>query len=79
MARRADIIGAFFDSIQIEPSGRRIVKTTEFVRRLEEHNHFFSLSEANAWIALYARTFKDCSTEEGERKTYFQYDPNGGI
>ncbi|WP_318392401.1 DNA polymerase V [Enterobacter sp.] len=79
MARRKDIVGAFFDSIVIEPSSRRIVRTADFVRRLEEHTHFFSLSEANAWIALYARTFEDCSTEEGERKTYFQYDPNGGI
>ncbi len=79
MPRRHDILGSFLDSIVIEPSGRRIVRTADFVRRLEEENHFFSLSEANAWIALYARTFKDCSTEEGESKTYFQYDPNGGI
>lgn len=79
MPRRDDIQGSFLDSIIIEPSGRKVVKTTDFVRNLEEHNHYFSLSEANAWIARYARTFKDCSTSEGERKTFFQYDPNGGI
>ncbi len=79
MPRRDDILGSFHDSIVIEPSGRRIVRTADFVRRLEEHNHYFSLSEANAWIKRYAQTFRDCSTEEGERKTWFQYNPNGGI
>jgi len=79
MPRRDDITYAFYNSIVIEPSGRRIVKTAEFVRRLEEYNHYFSLSEANAWIKRYAQTFRDCSTQEGERKTWFQYNPNGGI
>jgi len=79
MPRREDIVGAFYDSIQIEPSGRRIVKTTEFVRNLERYSHHFSLVEANSWIKRYAETFRDCSTEEGERKLWFQYNPNGGI
>ena len=79
MPRRDDITYAFYDSIVHEPSGRRIVRTTDFVRNLEKCNHHFSLVEANAWIKFYAQTFRDCSTEEKERKTWFQFNPNGGI
>lgn len=38
-----------------------------------------SLDEANRWIRLNARTFRDASTAEGEDKLWFQFNPNGWL
>jgi len=78
MSRRYEIPYAFRNSIKIEPSGRRIVTTADFVRELAAINHHWSLKEANRWIENYQHGFKDISTEEGERRTFFLYNPNGG-
>jgi hypothetical protein len=42
-------------------------------------NWHFSLREANQWIKTNTVTFRDASTQEGEAKTYRQFNPNGGI
>jgi hypothetical protein len=42
-------------------------------------NHDLSLDEANRWIRLNARTFRDASTTEGDDKLWFQFNPNGGL
>lgn len=80
MARRDDIPAAFAASLKIDGKGARTVTTVDFVRNLEALNHDFGLAEANRWIKFYRSNFRDVSTEEGERRTWQQYNPNrGGI
>jgi len=49
------------------------------VRNLAAFNHDLSRDEANRWIRLNARTFRNASTEEGDDKLWFQFNPNGGL
>lgn len=79
MPREYEIKSAFMKSIKRDPVQGFIVTTQEFVRQLELVNWHFSLREANRWIITNTCTFKDISTQEGEAKTYMQYDRNGGI
>ncbi len=79
MARGNDIRGAFMAAMRREPGQGVIVTTQEFVRQLELVNWHFSLREANQWIKANTVTFRDASTQEGEAKTYRQFNPNGGI
>lgn len=78
MAQKIDIQYAFSQSIKIARTGKRTVETVEFVKRLASYGHDWSLCEANAWIDFYKRTWRDISTQEGDSKTYFQFNPNGG-
>lgn len=55
MPRYDDKITAFNRSITREPSGRKIVRTSLFVRNLASLNYELSLDEANRWIRLNAR------------------------
>lgn len=66
MPRYGDKITAFHKSVTREPSGRKVVRTGDFVRNLAELNHHLPLSKANRWIKQYAKTFRDASTEEGK-------------
>lgn len=79
MPRYKDKITAFNRSITREQSGRKIVRTSTFVRNLASLNHDLSLDEANRWIRMHARTFRDASTTEGDDKLWFQFNPNGGL
>lgn len=76
MPRYYEIPIAFRNSIVHELGGRRIVRTTDFVRELAALNHHWSLKEANRWIEHYQCSFKDVSTEEGERRTFQLFSPN---
>jgi len=76
MSRRYEIPYAFRNSMVIEPSGRRILRTVDFVRELALINHHWSLKQANLWIEHYQHGFTDISTEEGENRTFFFYNPN---
>ena len=78
MPRNYEIPFAFKNSIAIESSGRRIVRTEDFVRELAALNHHWSLREANRWIEHYQSSFRDISTEEGERRVFQLFNPNGG-
>lgn len=78
MGKRDDIPVAFRASIQIAANGRRTVATTDFVAALALVNYEWSLAEANRWIEHYQSTFKDVSTEEGERRTFLLFNPNNG-
>ena len=78
MARRDDVPLAFRASIKIETSGRRTVAPADFVSELAAVNHHWSLAEANRWIEHYQSTFRDVSTEEGERRTFQLFNPNNG-
>jgi len=78
MPRYNEIPIAFRNSIIIEPTGRRIVRTVDFVRELAALNHDFSLRDANIWIEHYQCSFRDVSTEEGERRTFQLFNPNNG-
>jgi len=60
-------------------SGRKIVHTSVFMRNLAALKHGLSLHEANRWIRLNVRTFRDASTAEGENKLWFQLNPNRGL
>ena len=79
MPRLYEIEGAFRAAIQIEPSGRRTVTTTQFVSELRKVNWNWSLEEANNWIECYVTTFKDVTDHEGEDRTFQLFNPNGGL
>jgi len=79
MPRDYEIKDAFVSAIRIKAGAGRIVTTEEFVKELERLNWHFSLREANQWIKTNTTTFRDVSTQEGEAKTYQQFNPNGGI
>lgn len=79
MPRDYEIKDAFVNAIRREPGRGVIVTTQEFVHQLEQLNWHFSLHEANQWIKTHTTTFKDISTQEGEAKTYTQFNPNGGL
>ncbi|WP_275223775.1 DNA polymerase V [Citrobacter farmeri] len=79
MPRRNDIESAFRSAVVIEPSGRRTVKTADFVMELKKVNWNFSLRDANAWIETSVSTFKDISPAEGEERLFMLYNPNGGL
>lgn len=78
MGRRDDIPAAFRASIKIESSGGRTVATADFIVALARVNYDWTLKEANQWIEHYQSTFRDVSTEEGERRTFQLFNPNGG-
>lgn len=69
---------AFDNAMKIDPKGRRIVTTSDFVAELEKVNWHMSLKEANEWIEIYTHSFRDISTQEGEARTFQMYNPNGG-
>lgn len=79
MPRRYDIESAFRSAVVVEPSGRRTLRTVDFVRALKKVNWHFSLRDANAWIEASVSTFKDISTTEGEDRLFMLYNPNGGL
>ncbi|MBN7120352.1 DNA polymerase V [Erwinia billingiae] len=78
MARRDDIAAAFRESIRIAPNGKRTVTTVDFVAALAKVNHDFTLAEANRWIEHYQGSFRDISTEDGERRMFHLFNPNNG-
>ncbi|MCP1436592.1 hypothetical protein J3D56_000028 [Erwinia persicina] len=78
MARYDDIGTAYRESIKISPQGRRTVTTMDFVQNLAKYNHIWTLREANEWIEIYQCSFKDVSTEEGDRRTFQLFNPNNG-
>jgi hypothetical protein len=79
MGRRDDIDLAFRKAVKVEPSGRRTITTSGFVRELAKYNWEWSLRQANEWIETYVTTFTDISTQEGENRTFKLYNPNGGL
>ncbi|MEB5707354.1 DNA polymerase V [Pantoea anthophila] len=79
MPREYEIQHAFMKAIRRDPALGVIVTRREFVRQLELVNWHFSLKEANQWIRSNTVTFRDESTQEGEAKTYRQFNPNGGL
>lgn len=79
MGRLYEIEGAFRAAIQVEPNGRRIVTTTNFVNELEKVNWHWTFKQANSWIETYVTTFRDISSEEGEARTFQLFNPNGGL
>lgn len=79
MPRRYDIETAFRSAVVVERSGRRTLRTVDFVRELKRVNWHFSLREANAWIESSVSTFKDISPTEGEKRLFMLYNPNGGL
>jgi hypothetical protein len=79
MPRDYEIKHAFMNAMKRDPLLGVIVTTQEFVQQLEKLNWHFSLREANQWIKANTVTFRDASTQEGEAKTYRQFNPNGGI
>ena len=79
MPRNYEIKHAFMNAMRREPGLSVIVTTQEFMRQLELLNWHFSLREANQWIKANTVTFRKASTQEGEAKTYKQFNPNGGL
>lgn len=78
MPRRDDIPAAFSNSITQETSGRRIVRTTDFVRELAAVNYVWTLEQANLWIEHYQCSFTDISKEPGPDRVFYLFNPNNG-
>lgn len=79
MPRDYEIPIAFKNSIKVAASGRRTVSTVDFVAELAALNHNYTLKQANQWIEHYQSSFRDVSQEEGERRIFQLYNPNGGV
>lgn len=79
MARYYEIPLAFKSSITIEPGGRRIVRTEDFVRELAKINHHFTLEQANRWIENYQSSFSDITPDNGENRVFHMFSPYGGF
>lgn len=79
MPRRYDIEAAFRSAVVVEPSGRRTLRTVDFVQELKKVNWDFSLRDANTWIEANISTFRDISPTEGEERLFMLYNPNGGL
>lgn len=79
MPRRQDILFAFAQAIHVEPSGRRVVTTGEFLRQLAAVNFTWTLEQGNDWIKLHTRNFRDITPHHGEDRLWFMFNPNGGI
>lgn len=79
MPRRYDIESAFRSAVVVDPSGRRTLRTIDFVRELKKASWDFSLRDANAWIEASISTFKDISPAEGEARLFMRYNPNGAM
>lgn len=78
MPRYYEIESAFRQAIKIDERGRRTVTTRDFVAGLERVNWKFTMAEANRWIENNIATFRDVSTEEGEARTFWMFNPNNG-
>lgn len=76
MPRRDNIAQTFRESIRLASNGRRTVTAVDFVAALSKVSHHFTLAEANHWIEIYQHSFRDISTEEGERRTFKLFNPN---
>lgn len=74
-----EIEAAFRSVIQMAPNGRRTVTTEDFIRQLKAVNWQWTLKEANDWIESRVSTFRYVSTEEGEKRTFMLFNPNGGL
>ncbi|MEE6974269.1 DNA polymerase V, partial [Escherichia coli O28/42:H37] len=70
---------SYTKSVSWQHHRRRIVKTADFVQELLKVSWDFSMEEANLWIARYTTCFKDITPDHGENKTWFMYNPNGGL
>jgi len=79
MLRDYEIKDAFSSAIKRYPLGYYFVTTLEFVHQFERVNWQFSLREAHQWVKTNTTTFRDVSTQEGEAKTYQQFNPNVSI
>ncbi|WP_435952758.1 DNA polymerase V [Dryocola sp. BD626] len=71
MARDYEIRPAFVKAIKTDPVRGQVVATADFVAELEKYNHYWSLRQANDWIAFYQGSFRDFTAHEGENKVYF--------
>lgn len=78
MARRDDIETAFERAVKMDPKGKRTITTVDFVSELKVVNWEWSLKQANEWIEHYTHNFSDISTQEGEARTFYMFNPNGG-
>lgn len=74
MAKQVDIEWAFRKSIRVCRSGKRTVETADFIAELARYNWNWGLKEANHWIEIHYSSFKDISSEEGERRTFMLYN-----
>lgn len=80
MPRAYEIESAFRSAIKHEPSGRRTVRTTDFVRELRQVNWDWTCRKANQWIETYITTFRDITPTEGDEDRLFMlFNPNGGL
>lgn len=78
MPRNSDTEMAWRNAIVIEQNDRRTVTTSGFIRELAKVNWIWSPRQTNQRIEHYATTFRDISTQEGDKRTFQLYNSNGG-
>ncbi|MEI9742739.1 DNA polymerase V [Enterobacter ludwigii] len=80
MPRTYEIEGAFRNAIKIEPTGRRTVRTSDFVYELRKFNWDWTARQANQWIEVYITTFRDITPNDyDEDRLFMLFNPNGGL
>jgi len=79
MPREYEKETAFKNAIKRDHQGRYTVTTVDFVTELERLNWHLTLKEANRWVEVHTTTFRDVSTQEGEKRTFQVFNPNGGL
>ncbi|EPC0744948.1 TPA: hypothetical protein ACP2OC_000976 [Escherichia coli] len=68
MPRQSDINSAFHAAIQLNPKGYQCLRSSDFVRELQERHWHFSQADANSWIERYQPDFADKTTNGSENR-----------
>ncbi|MDP1481723.1 DNA polymerase V, partial [Klebsiella pneumoniae] len=69
MPRTADIEIAWRQAMVIEPTGRRTVTPSGFIRDRAQVPWIWSPRQANQWLEHAVTTFREVSTQDGDERT----------
>ncbi len=76
MPRMYEIPDAFANATKRDKQGQYVVTVQDFIRELEELNHYFSPSQANAWIERYKIGWHPMDEGEYGFNFYTKFNPN---
>ena len=70
MARRADILIAFTESVKLDSKGSPCVETRDFLRELAKRNDVWTRQQVNAWIRRYQNFFREKDYRDSDDKIF---------